>query len=90
MSNEQDDGLKRLLSNKGSIEERTRIARRLPDERLRMAAPYSAQANEELKHRRAALALQSNKRWSARPVGIIILGVVASVFASLILWAILR
>jgi hypothetical protein len=42
-----------LLTGKGSIVDRTRIARGLDDESLQLAAPYSAQAKEELERRRA-------------------------------------
>jgi hypothetical protein len=71
--------------------ERTRLAKKLDDERLQLAAAASCpHAKEELEHRRAARALQSNNQWFKRPIGMTVLTVAASVIASLIVWAILR
>jgi diguanylate cyclase (GGDEF)-like protein len=52
MPSEQDDRLNKLLGNRGSIAERSKIARELDDDALQMAAPYSRQAKEELERRR--------------------------------------
>ena len=52
MPNEQDDILNKLLGRRGSIAERTRMAKELDDDRLQMAAPYSSHAKEELERRR--------------------------------------
>ena len=86
MQNEQQEKLNRLLGGQGSIAERARIAKELDDEKLQTAAPYSQQAKEELEQRRAERALHTTKRWYTSPVGILVLGVVASLLA----WAILH
>ena len=52
MQNEDDDKLNKLLARRGSIAERTKIAKELDDNRLQIAAPYSPQAKEELEKRR--------------------------------------
>ncbi len=52
MPNKNDDKLNKLLGRKGSIAERTRIAKELNDDQLQIAAPYIPQAEQELKRRR--------------------------------------
>jgi len=86
MQNEQHEKLNRLLGRQGSIAERDRITKELDDDKLQTAAQYSQQAKEELERRRAERALHTSKRWYTRPVGIMVLGVVASLLA----WAILH
>ena len=52
MQNEDDDKLNKLISGRGSIGERTKLAKELDDDRLQRAAPCSAEAKEELERRR--------------------------------------
>ena len=59
--NEQDDKLNKLLGRKGSIAERTKMAKDLDDDRLQTAAPYSPQAKEELERRRHERLLASRE-----------------------------
>ena len=51
MANENDDTVNRLIAGCGSVAERVRLAEKLDDEKLRIAAPYSPQAKEELTRR---------------------------------------
>jgi hypothetical protein len=81
---EQDEKLNRLLHGQGSIAHRTQLAKELDDDRLQIAAPYSPQAKEELERRRDARAL--HQPWYARPVGMTVLAVAASVIAAVIAW----
>jgi len=62
MQNEDDDKLNTLLTGRGSIAERTKIAKELDDDRLQTAAPYSKQAKEELERRRHERLLEATKR----------------------------
>ena len=85
MENEQDKKLNRLIAEQGSVAEKTRIARELDDERLQMAAAVGSRyASEELERRRAERALQAQNRWYTRPVGMLALGIVASIIAAVI------
>jgi len=62
MQNEDDDRLNALLMKRGSITERTKIAKELDDDRLQTAAPYSKQAKEELERRRHESLLEATRR----------------------------
>lgn len=83
-SDESHEQLNRLLRGEGSVAEKTRIAKALDDEQLQMAAPHSRYAKEEVERRRADRALQAQNRWYTRPIGIIALGIVASLIAAVI------
>lgn len=52
MPNENNERLNKLLGRQGSIAERHRLARELDDDELQRAAPFSAEAKEELERRR--------------------------------------
>ncbi len=83
-SHEPDEQLNKLLRGEGSVAEKTRTAKLLDDDQLQMAAPHSKYAKEELERRRADRLLQAQNRWYIRPVGIIGLGIVASIIAAVI------
>lgn len=81
---EQNEKANKLLRGEGSVAQKTQWAKELDDEHLQMIAPHSKYAKEELERRRAERALQAQNRWYTRPIGIVALGIVASLIAAVI------
>jgi len=76
----QDKLLQKLLSNQGSIAEKTSIAQSLDDAHLQKAVSHSDYAKIEWESR------QNKKRWFEKPLGIIALAALGAVLAALVLY----
>lgn len=72
--------LNKLISNQGSIAEKTAIAQGLDDAYLQKAVPHSDYAKIEWERR------ANEKKWFEKPLGIIALGAIGIVLASLALY----
>lgn len=70
MHNGQDEKLNRLLGESGSLAERAQLASELDEDRLRIAAPHSRYAKEELECRRTERATQAVTRLGDKITGL--------------------
>lgn len=103
MQNEDDGKSNKLISGRGSIAERTKLAKELDDDRLQRAAPYSAEAKEELERRRherllttardssdfAVSTSEDSKSFWEKYARPIIIGIIVTVIGGLIFAAII-
>ena len=76
----QNELLNKLLSNQGSVSEKTTIAKSLDNDHLQKAVPHSDYAKVEWERR------TNEKQWFQKPLGIIALTAAGTVIASLAIY----
>ncbi|MGR3179047.1 MAG: hypothetical protein ACUZ8E_13425 [Candidatus Anammoxibacter sp.] len=74
----QDELLNKLLSNQGSIAEKTDTAKSLDNEHLQKAVPSSDQAKVEWERR------ANEKQWYQKPLGLIAMGTIGGALSTAI------